>query len=136
MSVNKTNNLYLFCIWINNIQRHFTFFSLPSDSQHFRRAYLRNGSHSPDNLLNIVCVYYVHNNNQFPINKLYVVCRYGDRFPRSVQGRVFTILWFIVGWIMTCLFVASVASSLCVKIVIITKNPVQGGKVIKLFKFC
>ncbi|KAK3738517.1 hypothetical protein QZH41_012043, partial [Actinostola sp. cb2023] len=54
---------------------------------------------------------------------------YGDCYPRSAQGRIFAMIWFIIGWIVLCMFVSSLSSSLSVKIIVITKNPVQGGKV-------
>jgi hypothetical protein len=60
--------------------------------------------------------------------------RYGDRYPRSNQGRIFTIVWFIVGYVVICVFVATLASSLSVKIVVITNNPSQGGKVLMIVK--
>ncbi|XP_048588761.1 uncharacterized protein LOC5503828 isoform X2 [Nematostella vectensis] len=54
---------------------------------------------------------------------------YGDRYAVSFQARLFAIAWVLVGLVTMSFFVATVASSLTVQIVIMTKFPESSGKV-------
>ena len=45
---------------------------------------------------------------QFP----FIVCRYGDKTPRSFIGRLFGVLWILLGLIVTTMFIATVTSAL------------------------
>ena len=42
---------------------------------------------------------------------------YGERCPKSHQGKSFAIIWFLVGIILTSLMVSSITSSLSVTII-------------------
>ncbi|EDO32659.1 predicted protein [Nematostella vectensis] len=55
--------------------------------------------------------------------------KYGDRYAVSFQARLFAIAWVLVGLVTMSFFVATVASSLTVQIVIMTKFPESSGKV-------
>ena len=39
-------------------------------------------------------------------------CSYGDKAPRSMQGRIFAVFWITVGIAITGIFTASLSSSL------------------------
>lgn len=42
----------------------------------------------------------------------FIVCRYGDKTPRSFIGRLFGVLWILLGLIVTTMFIATVTSAL------------------------
>ena len=41
-----------------------------------------------------------------------ILCRYGDRTPRSIPGRLFGIVWILLGVAMFAVFTASLSTSL------------------------
>ena len=40
------------------------------------------------------------------------MCRYGDKTPRSLIGRLFGVLWILLGLIVITMFAATVTSAL------------------------
>ena len=48
------------------------------------------------------------------LNRLFnfVTCRYGDKTPRSFFGRLFGVLWILLGVIVITMFTATVTSAL------------------------
>lgn len=61
--------------------------------------------------------------------------RYGDRYPKSVPGRLIGIVSFLVGAVMDALFIAILTSSLTVFVFDLAANPDRGKKVSEIFYF-
>ena len=40
------------------------------------------------------------------------LCRYGDKTPRSFFGRLFGVVWILLGLVVVTMFVATVTSAL------------------------
>lgn len=40
------------------------------------------------------------------------MCRYGDRAPKSLQGRAFAVIWILIGICIISIFTATLTTSL------------------------
>ena len=45
-------------------------------------------------------------------NLFICLCSYGDRYPRSMGGRLFAVMWILVGMVIISIFTAALTSSL------------------------
>lgn len=50
------------------------------------------------------------------------ICSYGDKTPRSVIGRLFSVLWIFVGITIVSFFTATITSAITIATV---KNPCE-----------
>lgn len=69
------------------------------------------------------------------INDQFYSPRYGDRYPKSVPGRLIGIVSILLGTVMDVLFIAVLTSSLTVFVFDLAANPDRGKKVSKMVYF-
>ena len=62
------------------------------------------------------------------------LCSYGDRSPRTKLGRVFAIVWTLMGLVVTGIMIGDLASSLTVSVADVEKI-IYGAKVFILSYF-
>ena len=60
--------------------------------------------------------------------------RYGDRYPRSSLGRVFAIIWFLIGMIINSLLVSAVTSTCSRQVLKEILQAAEPGKVVGVLK--
>lgn len=58
----------------------------------------------------------------------FFLCSYGDRYPRSIGGRLFAVMWILVGMVIISIFTAALTSSLTT-LSLETKVKLPGTKV-------
>ena len=58
----------------------------------------------------------------------YCLGSYGDRYPRSIGGRLFAVMWILVGMVIISIFTAALTSSLTT-LSLETKVKLPGAKV-------
>ena len=69
------------------------------------------------------------------INDQFYSPRYGDRYPKSVPGRLIGIVSILLGAVMDALFIAVLTSSLTVFVFDLAANPDRGKKVSEMVYF-
>ena len=62
-------------------------------------------------------------------NAALVLCRYGDKAPKSLIGRLFSVLWILIGLVVITMFTATVTSALTNSALPEFTNTLEGMKV-------